>query len=301
MIPRTIITAKKFKELTKENPSWATEIKEDLGVNGPVRLFRKPITHLSPHLHFLGDKKGEDENSVALYLQECNFIEKIECVTYGRIITENCWGIKEVKGVTFNVDSNTEKIKSWGVANFWECPKIENIEGEFPGFVSFKKCSGLETAKVNVTHALKGGEGANFHMCTNLKKVEGIINGHVNFGYSGIEDTENLIVTEVNMSGESANFEYCTMLKKAMGRFKGAVKLTGSAIEKIDLTIENCDNEGKKLRLLNCRNLKELPLSLKEKGIKTNEIEAEKEKINNYAKRLAISKFQKERTTEIEF
>jgi hypothetical protein len=59
------ITADEFEKILRKNPAWATTLTEPVEITGRCYLFKSPITHLSPLLHF----------GVEPYFASCDEIE----------------------------------------------------------------------------------------------------------------------------------------------------------------------------------------------------------------------------------
>lgn len=124
------ITPTHFENAVRENPAWATTLREPVEIVGHCFLYKSPITHLSPLLHFSGRSKRGD---VAIF-RDCASLKVAEG-TFNGGVTFRGSGIVLIDIDNFII---TQTNHMGQAALFTGCQSLKVAEGRFPDAVDFR-------------------------------------------------------------------------------------------------------------------------------------------------------------------
>ncbi len=170
-----------FKNAIRKNPAWATTLRDPVEIVGYCYLYKSPITHLSPLLHFSGRNKAGD---VARFLDCANL--KVAKGTFNGGVSFKRSGIKQIDTKNLII---TKPNKAGWAAGFYGCKSLKVAEGKFLGWVCFSASSveRINSEKLNISQPDCEGYAASFVGCEHLRVAEGTFPGWVDFSESKIK------------------------------------------------------------------------------------------------------------------
>jgi hypothetical protein len=157
------ITAGEFIEMFAKNASVFEHWDTPLEIIGYVYCDNSRITHLSKHLTFLGNEKGE-----AASFSRCSDL-KIATGTFHGFVSFAASGIEKIKNLKVT-QTNLDNCS----ASFYACKSLQIATGNYDGFVSFWQ-SGVHTIKdLHIENSRINGDYTDFYECPNLHSLEGL-------------------------------------------------------------------------------------------------------------------------------
>lgn len=270
------LTAKEFKEIIKNDPSWAKSLQEPVEIRTYINLDNSNITHLSPFLRFTGrDKDGNVasfKGCSKLQVAEGTFDGFVDFgVNYDElelnlqaeggnqddlaILNEPVSKKDELdpKNQTQTPNGDIKENKKYRQ----EAREEEIIELPYACPVGIKSIGNLNILRPN-----NKGYAVDFTGCIYLKEYTGKYPGHVDIGHndllrwlretSGGPEREQITIKNLEINGENNKGLACTihnsLINKLTGKYDSAIRLIGSEVARFGRTEESKVNEIKRLK-----------------------------------------------------
>lgn len=192
------LTSKQFAALVENYPSWAATLTSPVQITDYCEMFQSSITHLSPHLHFV----GLNEHGKCADFTACESLTVAEGVFSGSVT----FAYSAVSKIGDLFIKKAEK--SGNAVDFSSCNNLRVATGNYPGAAIFRGSGVKRIDELTIQKPSKEGLAAEFYYCKNLKHAEGDYPGHVCFTESGIERIGIL-------NARSASFGGCEALRDA--------------------------------------------------------------------------------------
>lgn len=192
------LTSTEFCDHVDKYPSWAATFTEPVQITDFCNMFNSPITHLSPHLHFV----GLDEHGRCADFTLCESLTVAEGVFSGAVT----FAYSAVSKIGDLFIKKAEK--SGDAVDFSNCNNLRVATGNYPGAANFCGSGVKRIDELTIQKPNKDGLAADFYYCKYLEHAEGYYPGHVYFNASGIERIGIL-------DARSANFAGCDELSDA--------------------------------------------------------------------------------------
>jgi len=144
-------------------------------------------------------------------------------------------------------------------ASFYNCQKIDKLEGQYSGSVNASKASFKEIGVLKISRADNQGYALRIRDCMDLKILTGKYPGTVYAAHCGIVATRNLEIN-ADPNGMAANYEGCQNYRIVTGEYIGSVSCYQSGIEGVSEKVSiTTTKDTYKMDLRHCLNLTHCP------------------------------------------